>query len=425
MSKQPVTLPLLSDTMQTGRLARWLKQPGEAVRNGDVLAEVESDKAIMDVEAFTDGYLAGPLAPTDTDIPVKTTIAWITDTPPSANEPAETEPKTEDDATAPAPTADTTAKAETESTDTKTESPSGHQAETPRTKATETETPPRKDISAVVEHAFAAREGMSSASPFARGLATELGVDLSQVKPDKQGGISAAQVLAAALRPRSPHLELGPVHRIERPSPLKAALAERIGRSVDTPTFHVTIALNLAPLHDAAHAEHESLSLLLARACALSVVKHPDFNACWTPAGLARRERVDIAIAVDTPEGLITPVLRNVLRPLDELAEDWRELKGKLEKRRMTPADYTGATFYLSNLGTFPDIERFDAIVPLGAAAILAVAAPSADGLTRLTLSCDHRVVAGADAARFLTTLKEHLADVDSLMESEGAQSGR
>jgi pyruvate dehydrogenase E2 component (dihydrolipoamide acetyltransferase) len=224
-------------------------------------------------------------------------------------------------------------------------------------------------------------------------------------------------VLAAALAPQLPHLELGPIHSIERPGPLKAAMAERMARSARTPTFHITVAVDLAPLHDAAHAEHESLSLLLARACALSVHAHPDFNACWTPGGLARRERIDVAIAVDTPNGLLTPVLRNALRPLDELNEDWRELKGKLERRRLVPADYVGATFYLSNLGPFPGVEQFDAIVPSGAAAILAVAAQAPDGLTRLTLSCDHRVVAGADAARFLATLGEHLRAVEALTQ--------
>ncbi|WP_291523718.1 lipoyl domain-containing protein, partial [Acidithiobacillus sp.] len=81
MNKTPVTMPLLSDTMQTGRLARWLKQPGDAIKTGDVLAEVESDKAIMDVEAYNDGYLVGPLAPVNTDIPVKSNIAWIADEP--------------------------------------------------------------------------------------------------------------------------------------------------------------------------------------------------------------------------------------------------------------------------------------------------------------------------------------------------------
>ena len=401
MNKTPVTLPLLSDTMQTGRLARWLKQPGDAVRIGDVLAEVESDKAIMEVEAFADGYLAGPLAPTDTDIPVQTTIAWIADEPAATVTPqASSAAETPAPAAAPARPAAQPATAPAQSAAT-TSSPAG-----------ETDT-----ASPVVASALAARNGDSGVSPFARGLSAELGVDLAQLTPSVGGRIGATQVLAAALAPQLPHLELGPIHSIERPGLLKAAMAERMARSARTPTFHITVAVDLAPLHDAAHAEHESLSLLLARACALSVHAHPDFNACWTPGGLARRERIDVAIAVDTPNGLLTPVLRNALRPLDELNEDWRELKGKLERRRLVPADYVGATFYLSNLGPFPGVEQFDAIVPSGAAAILAVAAQAPDGLTRLTLSCDHRVVAGADAARFLATLGEHLRAVEALTQ--------
>lgn len=401
MNKTPVTLPLLSDTMQTGRLARWLKQPGDSVRIGDVLAEVESDKAIMEVEAFADGYLAGPLAPTDTDIPVQTTIAWIADEPAATVTPqASSAAETPAPAAAPARPAAQPATAPAQSAAT-TSSPAG-----------ETDT-----ASPVVASALAARNGDSGVSPFARGLSAELGVDLAQLTPGVGGRIGATQVLAAALAPQLPHLELGPIHSIERPGPLKAAMAEHMARSARTPTFHITVSVDLAPLHEAAHAEHESLSLLLARACALSVHAHPDFNACWTPGGLARRERIDVAIAVDTPNGLLTPVLRNALRPLDELNEDWRELKGKLERRRLVPADYVGATFYLSNLGPFPGVEQFDAIVPSGAAAILAVAAQAPDGLTRLTLSCDHRVVAGADAARFLATLGEHLRAVEALTQ--------
>lgn len=413
MNKTPVTMPMLSDTMQTGRLARWLKQPGDAIKTGDVLAEVESDKAIMDVEAFADGYLLGPLAKADTDIPVKTTIAWIADEPADDKAaPAEAEQ------TAPSPSTPTathvpnepldkpepasTAKPPSSPTLAATQSSSRHEADTP---------------SPVVAAALATRAGGSGVSPFARGLAAELGIDLAQLPADADGRINAAQVMAAAQGAPVPHLEFSPPHTIAQPSAMKAAMAENMARSVRTPTFHVTVAVDLAPLHEAAHAEHESLSLLLARACALSVNEHPDFNACWTPGGLAQRKRIDIAIAVDTPDGLITPVVRNALRPLNELSEDWRELKGKLEHRHLTPTDYSGATFYLSNLGPFPGVEQFDAIVPSGAAAILAVAAQAPDGLTRLTLSCDHRVVAGADAARFLATLSEHLSAVDALQQ--------
>jgi pyruvate dehydrogenase E2 component (dihydrolipoamide acetyltransferase) len=411
MTQTAVTMPVLSDTMQTGRIARWLKQPGDPVKSGDVLAEVESDKAIMDVEAYADGVLSGPLAPVDSDIPVKSTIAWITDAasapaPKSPAQPAAQAAKTgaslmqqtppraapQPEAPSPAPTSEPATPAP---------QPEPHAASAP--------------ASPVLDAALAARSA-GGVSPFARGLAAELDIDPALLQPDAQGRITAVQVLAAAIGPQLPHLQLGPVHRIERPSSLKAAMAENMQRTVHTPTFHVTAAVDLQPLHAAAQQAHQSISLLLARACALTVQKHPDFNACWTPGGLARREAIDIAIAVDTADGLITPVLHNAVRPLPELNEDWRELREKVARRRLVPADYSGATFYLSNLGMFAGVEQFDAIVPLGAAAILAVAAPARDGLTRLTLTCDHRVVAGADAARFLATLDEQVRAVDGLM---------
>ena len=415
MTQTAVTMPVLSDTMQTGRIARWLKQPGDPVKSGDVLAEVESDKAIMDVEAYADGVLCGPLAPVDGDIPVKSTIAWITDAasapapapaPKSPAQPAaqaaqtgaslmqQTPPRAAPQPEAPSP-APTSAPATPEP------QPEPHAASAP--------------ASPVLDAALAARSA-GGVSPFARGLAAELDIDPALLQPDAQGRITAVQVLAAAIGPQLPHLQLGLVHRIERPSSLKAAMAENMQRTVHTPTFHVTAAVDLQPLHAAAQQAHQSISLLLARACALTVQKHPDFNACWTPGGLARREAIDIAIAVDTADGLITPVLRNAVRPLPELNEDWRELREMVARRRLVPADYSGATFYLSNLGMFAGVEQFDAIVPLGAAAILAVAAPARDGLTRLTLTCDHRVVSGADAARFLATLDEQVRAVDGLM---------
>jgi pyruvate dehydrogenase E2 component (dihydrolipoamide acetyltransferase) len=244
----------------------------------------------------------------------------------------------------------------------------------------------------------------------------ELGVDPTSISSGPDGRITAAQVLAMALGARSPHPDLGPVDHIERPSPLKAAMAENVAKSLQTPTFRVGIAVDLKPLAEAARAAQSSFTLLLARACALTLQAHPDFNDCWTVGGVARRKRIDIAIAVDTPDGLITPILRQATRPVAELAADWQVLKDKVNTRRLVPTDYRGATFYLSNLGPFPEIVQFDAIVPLGATAILAVAAPGADGLTRLTLSCDHRVVAGADAARMLSTLHEHLIRPDQLL---------
>jgi len=194
------------------------------------------------------------------------------------------------------------------------------------------------------------------------------------------------------------------------------AVAENMSATLNTPTFRTSARLPLAAVRTLAHQKGHSTTLLLARACAHAVEAHPRFNAVYTPRGLARRERVDVGIAVDIPDGLVTPVIRDAAgRPLDELAEDWRILKDKVKRRRMVPEDYQGATFYLSNLGVFEVVTRFDAIVPLGAAAILALGAEHG-GMAEFTLSCDHRMVFGADAARFLETLSSLLGDPGGLV---------
>lgn len=443
MSKTPVILPLLSDTMTTGRLARWLKNPGDAVQVGDVLAEVESDKAIMDVEAFKAGYLAGPLAPVDTDVPVKSTIAWIVDDPvemdasktgravsssdaslaavatPSSGAPvagspeprpvlasaegvssalaAPVSPPQPPDSKQPAPEDGRASSA----------NPLASGAAAPISTAAEAvSAKPMSGASAVVAAAFAGRTvlGLGPDRPQGAGV------------PRGQNPVNdPAHNLAMAPGIHPAHFDLGPVDRIERPTPLKAAMAENVAQSLQIPTFRVAIDVDLKPLSEAAHAAGHSFTLVLAKACALSLQEHPDFNACWTAGGVARRKRVDMAIAMDTPDGLITPVLRHAARSLVDLAVDWQHLKEKVRTRRLAPTDYRGGTFYLSNLGPFPEIVQFDAIVPSGAAAILAVAAPARNGLTRLTLSCDHRVVAGADAARMMSTLKAHLLRPDWL----------
>ena len=378
--KAEITMPVLSDTMQTGHLTRWNKAVGEAIKKGEAVAEVETDKAILDVEAFADGFLAGPLAAVDMDIPVRQVIGYIVYTPEA----------TKTDAGGAARTAATTAPP----------------------------APPSTAAALQPPHA-----GALQASPYARALARDLELDLSQIRPGPGGIIHAAQVLASALAPEDADLRRGPPYTIERPSMLRAAVARNMSATLDTPTFLISSRFATASLHAAAKQAGLSLTLALTRACALTVAEDPWFNHIWTRQGLARRSRVDVGIAVDTGDGLITPVLRDAAgRPLKELMEDWRILLGKVKKGRIYPEDYQGASFYLSNLGVFPEIERFNAIVPVGASAILAVAAAGGDGRADFTLSCDHRVIFGADAARFLQRLGKRLEDLSWLASGEGGR---
>lgn len=392
--REPIRMPALSDTMQSGRLHQWLKQPGEVVHKGDVLAEVESDKAVMELEAFNDGYLAGPLAAVETDIPVGEVIGYLTDQPGDTADAGESGAQPAEPAT---PSA-----AEPANPQSTRPEPAAATA-SPATAAVPPSTAPPAQ-----QHIESASGGRH-ASPYARGLARELGLDLTQIPAGPDGVIRAAQVMAAARSGPTPDLQAGPPFRYKLLTPMHRAVADNMVATLGTPTFRVSSQVDLTPLKDHAHQTGLSLSLLLARACALAVAEHRHFNAAYTPLGLALRERVDVGIAVDVPGGLVTPVIRDAAgRPLDELAEDWRALKGRAKAGRLQPADYQGATFYLSNLGVFPGVSRFEAIVPLGAAAILAVGAPQ-QGQVDLTLSCDHRVVFGADAARFLATLAARL----------------
>jgi pyruvate dehydrogenase E2 component (dihydrolipoamide acetyltransferase) len=363
--KHPIAMPALSDTMSNGRLVKWLKAVGDPVKHGDVIAEVETDKAIMDVESFRDGFLSGPLAAVDQDLPVGQTIGYAADTRAEATDGA---------AAVAAPPASTAAP--TTASGVRPASPTG-----------------------------------ARASPYARRLAEQLGVDLS--KPGSGSTpLHAADVVAAAQHQAAPDLKAGPPYRIERNTAFREATAKAMIASAGTPTFRVTAALPLGPLIAKVRASGRSLSVLLARACALSIAEHPLFNAVYTPDGIARRERIDIGIAVDSPEGLITPVLRDVAgrSPL-ALLGDWRVLIEKARTRRLAPAEYSGATFYLSDLGLFPSVYSFDSIIPQGAAALLSVAA--AQGEKALcTLNCDHRVVFGGDAARFLQTLERRITEL-------------
>jgi len=403
--KTEITMPVLSDTMQTGRLTRWNKSPGDAVKKGDAIAEVETDKAILDVEAFVDGYLTGPLAAVDTDIPVRQVIGYIADTPGTAQTDTGGAAKTATTDAPPIPP-DTPRPGNSAAAATPPDTPPPGEA-----RSAPAPLPPPHTLAPPVPHA----DGLPT-SPYARALARDLELDIRQVKAGSDGIIHAAQVLAAALAPQDADLRMGPPYTIERPNMLRAAVAHNMSATRNTPAFLISSRFAIAPLHAAAKTAGLSLTLALTRACALTVAEDPWFNHAWTLEGLAKRERVDMGVAVDTVNGLITPVLRDAAkRPIKELAEDWQILLGKVKKGRIYPEDYQGASFYLSNLGVFPEVERFNAIVPVGASAILAVAAAGSDGLTDFTLSCDHRVIFGADAARFLQRLGKRLEDLSWL----------
>jgi len=366
LQSQAITMPALSDTMSNGRLVKWTKKLGDKIKKGDVIAEVETDKAVMEVEAFQDGYLSGPLAAEGGEAPVGQTIGYIA--------------------------ADSAGISSVDAA------------------AIETARPTAGNGNAAAK---------SAAWP--KPVSAVLAASTASLRPASWHRESPVDKTPSAAQVRST-LEAGPPYRVERASSLREAVARNMIASAAVPSFRVTANLPVAPLMAAAQARRYSLSVLFARACALTIAAHPLFNAAYTPEGLARRERVDVGIAVDHGEGLITPVLRDAAkRPLAELALDWNTLRERAKNRRLAPADYTGATFYVSDLGVFPVVYAFDSIIPPGAAAILSIAAAGVQGAF-VTLTCDHRVVFGADAARFLETLEQQLKDPERLFGGETPQ---
>jgi len=371
---QPITMPALSDTMSNGRLVKWIKKPGDPISKGDIIAEVETDKAVMDVEAFQDGYLSGPLAEEGTEAPVGQIIGYIAETVNEIRAVAAAA------AAAPMPRMDG---------------------------GTSENAVVNPEISAVLAASMAPPRRSTGTPPMPA-------ADQARTGAWPPGAPMRHEGAPAHVRTSDPTLaaiEAGPPYRLERAGSLREAVARNMIASAATPSFRIMAQLSLDSLVQEAKERQLSLTLLLARACALTVTAHPLFNAAYTPDGLARRDRVDIAVAVDAGDGLITPVLRDAAgRSLAELAQDWVRLREKVKSRRLAPADYSGGTFYLSNLGTSSVVRSFDSIVPVGATAILSVAASRPQGAC-CTLACDHRVVFGSDGARFLETLAQRLKE--------------
>ncbi len=402
--KHPILMPVLSDTMATGRLTQWVKSIGAKVSKGDAVAEVETDKAVLEVEAFSDGYLAGPLAPVDQDIPVKQVIGYLADTAEEAasagqTAPADPAPASEAPPVSPPPKPSLPAEP----------------FPTPPVAAEPSPAAPAEPVPVPQAFPGGPSEG-HAASPYARALAFDLGIDMAQVVPGPDGKVQAPEIVAALLAPAQPPLNYGPPYRLEAPTKSREAVARTMMAASATPSFRVTARLPIRELQHQAASRQVSLTVALSKACAFTIQAYPRFNAVWTNGGLALRDRIDVGIAVEAQDSLITPVLRDAGgKSLADLQSAWKDLLSQTKSARLGPKDYSGATFYLSNLGVYPVVRQFDAVVPLGASAILAVAAMDSDGSAECTLTCDHRVVFGADAAHFLTHLASQLATPDSL----------
>ncbi|MCW9059005.1 MAG: FAD-dependent oxidoreductase [Gammaproteobacteria bacterium] len=392
-----IAMQQLSDTMTEGVVVSWEKQPGDKIKRGTVVAQVETDKAIMDVEVFREGYLSGPMAAVDSTVAVGEPMAYLVESPEQV---VREEMKVSGAAAAPA-------QAEASASPTRKTAPAA----------------PVPAGSLNTGGAPAPRPSGRAATPYARKLAGQRGIDLNTVSGSgPRGAIQAQDVMGA-----QPMASGGGIREVDVPgngrpmNKLEAAISQAMTDSLTMPTFRVTAHIRLGALIKAAKAQGVSVTVAIAKACALAMAKYPKMNWCYQPKNkLVERSNVDVGMAVAADGGgLVVPVLRNCeSRELDELNEDWKDLVERARKRRLKPEEYQGSTFQVSNMGMF-GVSHFDAIATPGIAAILAISANAEQG-SPFTITGDHRVVNGADVAMYLGELKGFIEQPEAWMGPTG-----
>jgi pyruvate dehydrogenase E2 component (dihydrolipoamide acetyltransferase) len=421
-----VMMPKGSDTMEEGKVLKWLKQEGDTVATGDAILEIETDKVNMEVESMAGGVLRKIIVPAGGAAPVGALLAVI-------GKPDEDISSFLKAAVAPAPAAHAPAKAPSAPAAAPTPSVA---IATPATSA-----PAMGD--ALPAAPVQANGGRIFASPLAKRMATDLGFELAEIPGSGPNGriirqdIERRAASAPASRPalsggllrRPAATPTGPEFTDQPLTSMRKVIATRLVQSkAPVPHFYLTIEVNMQRAKEL----RESVTLLdpalkisyndiILKACAAALRQHPEVNTSFQGETIRNHNRVHIGIAVATEGGgLITPVLRNAdTKSLADIAGESKDLVARARARKLLPEEYSGSTFSVSNLGML-GIDEFSAIINPPESAILAVGAVAEKAVVvegrveaglccRLTLSCDHRVVDGATGAKFLQTLQQIL----------------
>ena len=459
-----VQMPRLSDSMETGKILRWLKKEGDQVQKGEPLVEIESDKANIEVEAYATGKLSKILVPEGESAPIGAVIAEIGDgsaAPAAAKAPA---PQGQAEAAEPTQAAKPVSADAPQPQATKAEAHIA-QAEKAVTATAQTaadaggEQYPHGGPDDRTEVGAAAQAALNvirrpveqengerqRVSPVARRLAEELGVDLRRVQGSGPGGRIQKEDVEAAGQQKpqaavpstvAPAREArqatarptGEVEIVEL-SKLQTTVATRLAQSAfSAPHFYVTSeiamddAVRLRQMFNEAVDKSEAISLndLVVKAVALALTKFPEVNASWAEGRIERKRDVNIGIAVGLPDRLIVPVLRNAdQKSLKDIASESKQLIERARSNKASAQDYVGNTFSISNLGMY-DVDQFTAIINPPDSGILAVGAIEDKAVVRdgqvvpgkrmrVTLSVDHRVFYGVTAAQFLQEVKRLL----------------
>ncbi len=428
-----ITMPALSPTMTEGTLAKWLMKEGDPVNSGDMLAEIETDKATMEVEAIDEGILGRILIDEGTEgVAVNAPIAILLE---------EGEDASALDNAVPATTATTTTTAA---------APAPAAAAAPPTPATAGTAPAAAP--SVAPAAAAASGGRILASPLARRMAAQAGLDLAAVngsgprgrivKADIEAAIAGAgaeaapgaKTTTAAAAPTAPLPGASPFEgefELQPLSTMRKTIARRMSEAKrEAPHFYLTMDCELDALlalrkdlnGRADGAFKLSVNDLVIKAAAVALMKVPDANVGYGSDGIRRYKSADISVAVASTRGLITPVIRNANgKGLEAISSEMRELAAKANDGKLMPEEYQGGSFSISNLGMY-GIKQFDAVINIPQACILAVGAGEQrpvvkDGalaiatVMSVTLSVDHRAVDGAIGARYLAAFRGLIED--------------
>lgn len=411
--EEVILMPRLSDTMTEGVIAEWHKKIGDSVKKGELLAEIETDKATMELESYKNGKLLYVGAQKGDKVPVNALLCIIGE-----------EGKVDvDKIVAAAKGGGSTSSAEAKPAEAKTEQPVAQAV--PVQVATPTST----------------ENGRVKASPLAKKLAEEKGIDISQVTGSGDGGriikadvdsFKPAAQTAAAKGAAAPltSVPAGQVSFDEVPvSQMRKVIAKRLGESLFTaPHFYVTMTIDMdnavaarARINEKAPVKISFNDLVL-KACAIALKQHPVINSSWLGDKIRVNHHVNIGVAVAIEDGLLVPVVRFAdSKSLSQISTEVKDFAARAKAKKLQPSDWEGSTFTISNLGMF-GVDEFTAIINPPDACILAVSGISEvpvvkDGVVKpgnvmkVTLSCDHRVVDGASGAAFLQTLKSLLEE--------------
>lgn len=381
-------MPALEMAQETGKIVGWLKKEGDAIRKGEPLLEIETDKAVVEIEASADGVLAGVKSREGDVVPVGVTIAWIL--APGEQQPVESA------------------------------------VAAPSARKVTAQSQPTAASPALARTAAPA-EGSAGISPKARRLAKERGVDISRIRgTGVDGTITSEDVLAAAAAPPVS------VATGQAPAALTAVarlMAERTTQSwTQVPHFFLVREVDagalvqsreqLGPAIEREGGVRLTHTDLLVALTARVLKKHPKMNASWSGNAIQLNPQVNMSVAMAVGDGVVAAVISNAdLAALSDIARQRRDLAERARGGRLRPADLTGGTFTISNLGMY-GVDAFSAIITVPQAASLAIGRiadrvvavngqPGVRPMMTLTLSCDHRVVDGAQAAVFLNDLAE------------------